>query len=326
MPKLTEKQLDYFDEFGFLPLKNIFDPKKILDPIIDEYHSVLDNLCSELVKENRLSSSYEKLNFGERITKVMQETGEVHAQYFDFSLPFQGVQKDTPMWFGEAVFNALICEEILDVVESIIGSEIYSNPVQHVRIKPPEKLLPKNEIGQPIIGATQYHQDEGVVHEKAQETEMLTVWFPIFDAPVEAGPLKLVPGSHKGGLLRHCVNYKNLGLTQIPEHLFDEDGAVPVPLDRGDLVILHKKTVHASLSNISDNIRWSFDLRYNPVGQDTGREIFPGFVARSRNKVSSEFRDPGKWKDLWEDTRIKMSEINQDGMSEFNFNQSVDCA
>ena len=326
MPKLNTKQIDYFEEFGFLPLKDVFNPEKILDPIVREYHSVLDDLCSDLFKENKLSSKYEQLNFGDRVTKVMQETGEVHAQYFDFSLPFQGVKKDTPMWFGESVFKALVCEEILDVVESIIGPEIYSNPVQHVRIKPPEKLLPKNDLGQPIIGATAYHQDAGVVNESAQETQMLTVWFPIFDAPVESGPLKVVPGSHKGEVLRHCANYKNLGLTQIPEHLFDEEGAVPVPLNRGDIVILNKKTVHGSLSNVSDNIRWSFDLRYNPTGQDTGRKIFPGFVARSREKASSEFRDPIKWKTLWEETRIRMSEINQDGMSDFNFNQHVDCA
>ena len=143
---------------------------------------------------------------------------------------------------------------------------------------------------------------------------------------VESGPLKVVPGSHKGKLLRHCTNYKNLGLTQIPEHLFDEQGAVPVPLNRGDLVVLHKKTVHGSLSNISDNIRWSFDLRYNPIGQDTGREVFPGFIARSNNDSKSEFRDSEKWKILWEETRKKMSEINQEDMSDFNFNQSVDCA
>ena len=230
------------------------------------------------------------------------------------------------MWFGEAIFNSLVCEEILDVVESIIGPEIFSNPVQHVRIKPPEKFLPKNENGQPIIGATAYHQDAGVVNEKAQETQMLTVWFPIFDAPVESGPLKIVPGSHKGKLLKHCTNYKNLGLTQIPEHLFDEQGAVPVPLNRGDLVILHKKTVHGSLSNISENIRWSFDLRYNPIGQDTGREVFPGFIARSKKDSTKEFRDSKKWKTLWEDTRLRMSKINQEDMSDFNFNQSVDCA
>ena len=66
--------------------------EKILDPIVREYHSVLDDLCSDLFKENKLSSKYEQLNFGDRVTKVMQETGEVHAQYFDFSLPFQGVK------------------------------------------------------------------------------------------------------------------------------------------------------------------------------------------------------------------------------------------
>ena len=149
MAKLADKQINYFNEFGFLPLKNVFDPVKILDPIINEYHSVLDNLCSDLYKSKKIPSKYEYLDFGERITRVMQDTGEVHAQYFDFSLPFKGVDKDTPMWFGEAIFNSLVCEEILDVVESIIGPEIFSNPVQHVRIKPPEKFLPKNEHGQP---------------------------------------------------------------------------------------------------------------------------------------------------------------------------------
>ena len=84
--------------------------------------------------------------------------------------------------------------------------------------------------------------------------------------------------------------------------------------------------MHGSLSNISDNIRWSFDLRYNPIGQDTGREIFPGFIARSNNDSSNEFRDSKKWKILWEETRKKMSKINQEDMMDFNFNQSVDCA
>tara|TARA_Y100001970_G_C13951472_1_gene708464 strand:- start:516 stop:731 length:216 start_codon:yes stop_codon:yes gene_type:complete len=71
MAKLEDKQIDYFDEFGFLPLKNIFDPIKILDPIINEYHSVLDNLCSDLYQNKRIFSKYEYLDFGERITRVM---------------------------------------------------------------------------------------------------------------------------------------------------------------------------------------------------------------------------------------------------------------
>ena len=55
MPKLNTKQIDYFEEFGFLPLKDVFNPEKILDPIVREYHSVLDDLCSDLFKENKLS-------------------------------------------------------------------------------------------------------------------------------------------------------------------------------------------------------------------------------------------------------------------------------
>ena len=41
-----------------------------------------------------------------------------------------------------------------------------------------------------------------------------------------------------------------------------------------DDLFLTKKTVHSALPNISDVIRWSFDLRYQPIGQPTGRDIF----------------------------------------------------
>ena len=46
--------------------------------------------------------------------------------------------------------------------------------------------------------------------------------------------------------------------------------------------------MHSSLPNLSENIRWSLDLRYNPIGQPTGRAWFPGFIARSKSKPESE--------------------------------------
>ena len=319
MASLTQDQLSYFEEFGFLPVENVFNPEEVTDPVIEEYHTVLDSLAEELFKEGKISSKFQELPFGKRLTRIMQETEDTNAQYFDFSLPFAGVTKDTPCWFGPAVFKALVNEQILDVVESVIGPEIYSNPVQHVRIKPPEREIPKNKNGQPIIGATIWHQDHGVVTENADETNMLTVWFPLLDAPVEAGPLKVAPGSHKGELLTHCNDYKIPGVREIPEHLFDADGAVPVPMERGGVVILHKRTVHGSLSNVSENIRWSFDLRYNPTGQPTGREIFPGFIARSEKDPNKEFRNAEKWKETWLKTKEIMTTLNQEGDSDVSF-------
>src|SRR6266540_4938529 len=70
-------------------------------------------------------------------------------------------------------------------------------------------------------------------------------------------------------------------------------------MKRGDALFMHKLTVHASHSNQSDNIRWSFDLRYNPIGQPTGRDSFPGFIARSRQNPETELRDPAEWARRW---------------------------
>ena len=325
MSLLNKEQLDYFEEFGFLPLENVFDPVKVLDPIIQEYHGVLDDLIDDLYEEGRISSKFENSSFAEKLTKVMQETGESHASYFDFSLPSPAaITLESKGWFGPSVFNAFVDEDILDVVESIIGSEIYSNPVQHVRIKPPEKVLPKTDNLKVSVGATPWHQDQGVVNDEADETNMLTVWFPLLDAPIESGPLKVIPGSHKGGLLTHCGDFGAKGVMQIPTHLFDEEGAVPVPLNRGDLVIMNKRTVHGSLPNISDDIRWSFDLRYNPIGQNTGREAFPGFVARSRRDSSSELRDPAEWNNMWEETKIRLSSVNSGDPIDIGFRKRAD--
>ena len=53
-----------------------------------------------------------------------RESGKVHAQYFDFSLPQDGITETTPFWTGPAVFNTIRSPKILDAIESIIGSEI----------------------------------------------------------------------------------------------------------------------------------------------------------------------------------------------------------
>ena len=42
MGTLNQKQLDHFEEFGFLKIDNILDPESVIDPIIEEYKIVLD--------------------------------------------------------------------------------------------------------------------------------------------------------------------------------------------------------------------------------------------------------------------------------------------
>jgi phytanoyl-CoA hydroxylase len=309
---LTAEQVAQFEEDGYLIVEDLFDPVADLDPIIEEYKGVLDRLADELHEQGEIESTYAGLPFGERLIQIYKESGKVHAQYFDFSLPQANVQEDTPMWVGPAVFRTLRNEKLLDAVESLIGPEIYSNPVQHVRLKPPEHLTPKDDNGRVQLGKTPVHQDNGVVLPEADQSEILTVWFPLTDAYVENGCLCVWPGSHRKGLMDHCPS--PIGL-RIPGKTLGGDKAVPVPLKRGGALFMHKLTVHASYSNTSDSVRWSFDLRYNPIGQPTGRGAFPGFVARSKAHPETELHDPEAWADLWRQARHRLA---TEGTGAFN--------
>ncbi len=314
MTRLNDEQLEHFHEKGYVVVEDLIDPDEMLDPLEAEYGTVLDNLAWQLYDEGAIGSTYAGVEFGERLTRIYQESGEVHSQYFDLSLPQKNITYDTPMWHGPAVFDFLTAPPLLDAVESIIGPEIYSNPTQHVRLKPPEALTPANhETGGVHLGATPWHQDSGVVMEEADDSEILTVWIPVWDADEEAGCLQLVPRSHSEGLNQHCSGVTATspsGLLHIPDEMFRIEDALTMPMRRGSVLFMHRMTCHGSLPNRSDRVRWSLDLRYNPTGQHTGRTAFPGFVARSRAHPETELRDAEAWAQEWRNTRERLAREN----------------
>ncbi len=320
---LTPEQIAQFRAGGYVVIDGLLDPDRDIAPIIAEYAGVLDRLARELFDAGQISSTYAKLPFSERLTKVYGESGKVHSQYFDFSLPQAGVTHETPIWTGPAVFAALRHPGILDVIESLIGPEIYANPVQHVRMKTPEHLTPIDPAtGRPQLGASPWHQDSGVVTEDADETEIITVWFPLTDATVENGCLAVVPRHDDDGLLTHCPS--GLGL-HIPEDLFRTEEEIPLPMPRGSVLFMHRLTPHRSFSNTSDHVRWSFDLRFNPIGQPTGRAAFPGFIARSDRLPATELRDPKEWNRRWLETRAILAESENPRFNRWDANSPV-CA
>lgn len=298
---LNKNQLKRFEREGYLVIKNVLDPIEVIEPLFAEYAVVLDRLANELFDRGEISSTYRNLGFGDRMIRIYQESGRDHSRYFDPSLPTGGVTTNTPFWAGPAAFRILTDENILDVVESLIGPEITSNPTQHVRIKPPENLLPKSR--DVLVRANPWHQDNGVVHPDADKTNMITVWISLTEATVDRGCLHLIPGSHKKALRTHCIHPE----LAIPNELLELDRVAAVPTKPGDIIVMHKHTCHCSLPNVSKNLRWSLDLRYNPTGQPTGRAGFPDFIARSRSKPKNELRDPVAWSQMWHKARTQLT-------------------
>lgn len=312
---LTAEQVETFHREGYLVLRGALSQDQVLQPIVEEFGGVINRLATELHDTGEIASTYEDLAFSDRLTRIYAETGKDFAQYFDCSLPQHMTSPNTPFWTGPAVFNLIRSEAILNAVESLIGPEIYANPVQHVRLKPPEELLrPNAATGEAPNNATPWHQDNGVVTADADETETITVWLPLTSATVENGCLIVSPGQHGDGLLPHCPNdtsavNRNGGTgLHIPEpYLATEEQAISLPMVAGDILLMNRRTPHASHRNRSDHVRWSFDLRYNPAGQPTGRSAFPGFVARSQSEPRTELLDPVAWTDLWLAARARLT-------------------
>ncbi len=299
--------LGLFDENGYVVLNGVLNTQLDLGPALEEFEDVLDRLAREWHGEGALSSPFDELDFGQRLIAVVRETGVRYSDHLNIKISPGIDSEDAPIHTGPAVFNLLVNSKLLDAVEHFIGPEIYSNPVQNVRFKVPERYLRKEDLLDPdtnetVVAATYWHQDQSAVSTEADNTRMLTVWIAVTDATRENGCMKLVPSSHKNGVALHCSGSR----PGIPEALLGELRHHP-EMKAGDVLFMHRCMMHGSLPNLSDGIRISFDLRYQPIGQPTGRDWVPGFVARSRAHPETELRDPTEWTRLWHEARARLA-------------------
>jgi hypothetical protein len=305
---LSAAQSKQFDEEGYVVVDNVLDSVLDIRPVLAEYADVLDGIARSLETEGAIRSSYRELPFSDRLIQICVESGRNFPQHFDFSLPQKNVQADTPFHVGPAVFNLLNNPRLLDIAEDVIGPEIFSNPVQHIRMKLPPRAVSTNGDYSGLVSKIPWHQDNGVLLPEADEATILTVWAPITEATIENGCLQVIPRSHLKDLFAHCPTEKGVA---IPDKLLPAEAAVPLPMKPGSLLLMTQRTIHSSLENVTeDQVRISFDLRYQPIGQPTGRPTFPGFVARSKTDPDLVLRDPLAWEQSWFDARARLAESN----------------
>jgi phytanoyl-CoA hydroxylase len=295
-----------FEDEGFVVVEDVLDPPQEIAGVLDEYAERLATISHELFANGAISSTYAALVFAERLIRVCEESGRVVPQEFDFSLPQTGIRHDTPLHVGPAVFRLLTSPRLLDLVEDVIGPEIYSNPVQHIRMKLPKRAIPQGYSGG-LVTQIPWHQDNGVVMPEADEATILTVWLPLLEATVDNGCLQVIPRSHRHGLEMHCPG----GGVHIPPAMVPVERALPLPMRPGSVLLMTQRTLHSSLDNVTDDqVRISMDLRYQPIGQPTGRPAFApaGFIARSRAHPEQVLDRPAEWARRWLALRDDLAE------------------
>lgn len=302
---LTQNQLQQFEQDGFLVVENIVD-SATLQSLRSEYAILIDQLAARF---GHKTNGWSSLGFEQKITRLIACDADVY-EHIDISLPLkQDLHEAAGIHTGPSVFNLLTHPGILDIAESVIGPEIYSNPVQHVRIKPPEAALNAVARGNSNMARTGWHQDAAVIVEEADSSPILTVWVAITDATPEMGCMQAVAGSHRWqSTSMHCPGRSGVGEIFIPSEIIAEHDTVDLAVKAGGLVLLNKHTWHGAGPNNSNKLRWSFDLRYQPPGYNTGRECFPGFLARSAADSEKVLSNALKWQQSWEKARTEIAQ------------------
>ena len=267
-------------EQGYLIVKNILNFKKDLKPVLNDMEFVMDCLIQKYTRKKNTQKIL-NLNFKKKYSYVSKLNIHDLDQYFNTRLPRDHVKPESDYFATQSLWNLITNKNILDVVEKILGKEIMSNPVQNTRIKQPEKKLPKSSVHDGLSGRTPWHQDAAVLNSKGQKlTEMVTVWIPFTKTTKKNGCMITVKEINKMGLLNHVPGYR--GQVELKNSkLLDKMKHVPLEADVGDIILLHKHSIHCSLPNRSNDFRISADLRYNVAGQPPGREPLPNFYVRS---------------------------------------------
>ncbi len=99
-----------------------------------------------------------------------------------------------------------------------------------------------------------WHQDNGYAYVEPQA--YLTCWIAITDVTPEHGCIRVMPGVHREGTLRHDDTPDGA------ECWADESLAVEVPVTAGSIVVFSSLTPHATAANRTDDVRKAYIVQY----------------------------------------------------------------
>jgi non-heme Fe2+,alpha-ketoglutarate-dependent halogenase len=176
--------------------------------------------------------------------------------------------KDIREWHETSRFLYDICTNstILDYVEDILGPDFYlwgSN----FFIKPPRSA---STVG--------WHQD--TYYWPLEPKISATVWVAFEDVDESNAAMRVIPGSHKAGLLKHSrsSDTDSVLTLECEQGQFREDSAVSLNLRAGQVSIHDDKLVHGSPANHSSRRRAGLTIRYSSTVVKCDLAVNPYFT------------------------------------------------
>lgn len=177
--------------------------------------------------------------------------------------------KDIREWHETSsyLFDIVMNPKIHDLVEPILGPNFYCWA---------SSFFIKEPFSSSTVG---WHQDAYYWPMTPHHT--VTVWLAFDDVDSENGAMKVVPGSHLHGLLKHTKSTQTSSVLtlELESGTFSEADAVQFSLHAGQVSLHDDRCVHSSPANPSERRRAGLTLRYSGTEVKNDLTVNPNFKA-----------------------------------------------
>ncbi len=184
----------------------------------------------------------------------------------------------------ERLLEFLLADEILDLVEPVVGPNIglWSS---HFISKPP------------FTGkATPWHEDSSYWNGRISTMEgICTIWLALDKVDAENGAMKVIPGTHLNGFsdYEQVDAAKNIFGSQIKAELVDAERAVTFELEPNQCSLHEARIIHGADANTSPRRRAGYTMRYFPLTSQISRERNPNtrfWLARGKDLADNPLK------------------------------------
>ena len=187
----------------------------------------------------------------DQIAAQLIEAGLIHDPLVDepfrtrLAKLFEGLDGEHFLTYGRSwrdrfpgYYTLMSNPKILDAVESLIGPELFANPVYNVRPKVPRVAA----------GAVPWHQDKSYWPD-ANSNPVITVWISFVDATLENGCLHVLPRTQRTRVMDfHQEEYSGTGFLEVDEkhlRLLTSGKARALAVKAGTAILFNDRLVHS---------------------------------------------------------------------------------
>jgi len=254
---LTQDQIDFFWEHGYLRIEQVYDPEHLAQ-MRDDLDWMIDRWAH---KSEGWVGPWRKVYMDDE-TEKKSKLIAMHDLHF----------------YCESWMRAVTHQKLCTAMGGLLDSPVELHHTT-MHVKPPE-------TGHPFP----MHQDWAFY--KHADERYIDVVVHLDDTCHENGEIRFLDGSHKQGALEHITEADGQGCTpHLPTDKYHLEDTVPVPGKAGDVVCFNIFTIHGSYINTTDDMRRMvrFGFRHpdnaQTDGQSRGR---PGLLVHGRRPRDDE--------------------------------------